>query len=117
MNTAAGSFCPVMARQVRKDEALVRALKDIGADGGTLIHHSQRAWASITFAGTRHALTYRFEGAEAVAHAERMIALLLEHEFTIPGQLVADAEVTNIDHRIDPPYLLLDCELLLLEEA
>ncbi|MFC3097361.1 hypothetical protein [Alteraurantiacibacter palmitatis] len=112
----AGSFHPAIARRIRKDEALVRALKEIGADAGMMIMHAQREWASITFSGVRHSLTYAFDGAEAVAHAERMIALLPEHEFSLPGQLVADAAVTNIEHRIEPPRIVLDCELLVLDE-
>lgn len=83
---------------------------------GNLLVHSERSWASITFAGRRHRLTYAFDGAEAVEHAETMIALLPEHEFAIPGQLVADAAVVSVDHRIHPPRLVADLELLLLDE-
>jgi len=49
---------------------------------------------------------------------ERFIAALPEHEFAIPGQLVADASVTEAEHRLLPaPRLVVRCELLLLEEG
>ena len=79
--------------------------------------HTERSWASITFAGTRHRMVLVFEGAEACEAGESFIAFLPEHEFTIPGQLVADAAVVEVDHTIAPePLMRVMCELLLLEE-
>ena len=83
----------------------------------TIVSHQEKAWASITFAGARHRLELLFEGAEAVEAGELFIAFLPEHEFDIPGQLVADAAVTGVDHTLDPPRLRVSCELLLLEEG
>jgi hypothetical protein len=82
-----------------------------------ILSHSETAWASITFAGTRHRLELLFEGAEAVAAGETFIAELPEHEFAIPRQLVADAAVVEVDHRLDPPRLAVTIELLLLEDC
>jgi hypothetical protein len=45
------------------------------------------------------------------------ITFLPEHEFAIPGQLVADAAVVEVDHRLTPPRMIVTCELLLLEEG
>jgi hypothetical protein len=46
------------------------------------------------------------------------IVFLPEHEFMLPGQLVADAAVTEVDHRLIPePRLTVSVELLLLEEG
>lgn len=82
-----------------------------------ILSHDERSWASVTFAGTRHRLELAFEGAEAVEAGERLIAFLPEHEFVIPRQLVADAAVTAVDHRLSPqPRLAVTCELLLLDE-
>ena len=69
------------------------------AGQATIVSHDEKSWASITFAGTRHRLELAFEGAEAVEAGELFIAFLPEHEFAIPGQLVADAAVTAVDHR------------------
>ncbi len=83
---------------------------------GQLLTHSKKAWASITFAGTRHRVSLLFAGAEAVAAGEAFIAALPDHEFSIPGQLVADASVSEVEHRIVPdPRLAVTCELLLEE--
>ena len=80
--------------------------------------HREKAWASITFAGARHTVTLLFASDEAVAAGEHFIAALPDHEFAIPGQLVADAIVTEVDHRLLPaPRLVVTCELLLLEEG
>ena len=49
---------------------------------------------------------------------ERFVAELPDHEFAIAGQLVADAGVSEVEHRMVPdPRLLVRCELLLLEDA
>lgn len=96
---------------------LRRALMELAEHRAEVLEHHEKSWASITFSGVRHRLTMRFEGSEAVEAGERFIAFLPEHEFAIPGQLVADAEVTAVDHRLEPPLMLLTCELLLLEEG
>ncbi|MBY6014506.1 hypothetical protein KUV75_06270 [Qipengyuania gaetbuli] len=85
---------------------------------GQVLTHTEKAWASITFAGTRHTLALLFAGDEAVEAGERFVAELPDHEFAIAGQLVADAGVSEVEHRMVPdPRLLVRCELLLLEDA
>lgn len=99
-------------------DRLRQALVSLGDYRGQVITHSERAWASITFAGARHTLALLFAGEEAVEAGERFIAALPEHEFALPGQLVADAAVTEAEHRLLPhPRLVVQCELLLLEEG
>src|SRR5687768_12516520 len=81
------------------------------ADGkATILTQHERNWASVTFAGSRHQIELLFEGDEAIAAAELFIAFLPEHEFTIPGQLVADAAVTAVDHRLEPPRMVVSVE-------
>ena len=92
-------------------------LLELARGQATLLAHDEMAWASVTFAGVRHRVELTFEGAEAVEAGECFIAFLPEHEFVIPGQLVADAAVTAVDHRLEPPRLAVTCELLLLEEG
>ena len=96
---------------------LRQALLTLARNRATILGHDEKSWASITFAGTRHRLELAFEGAEAVEAGELFIAFLPEHEFAIPGQLVADAAVTAVDHRLEPPRMVVSCELLLLEEG
>lgn len=114
---------------VRKVDAAPRRIRTIAdrlrdavqaiADGrGTVVSHTERAWVSITFAGTRHELVMRFEGIEEVEAGEQLIERLPEHEFSIPGQLCADATVTSVEHMFGPvETLTVTAVLLLLEES
>lgn len=99
-------------------DRLRAALMALSGQRGQIVTHSERSWASITFTGARHRLAMQFSGAEAVAAGEHFIAALPDHEFTIPGQLVAEATVIEAEHRLIPsPRLVLQCELLLLEDV
>jgi hypothetical protein len=98
-------------------ERLREALLSLAGGKAAIRSHDQKNWASITFAGARHRIELEFAGEEAVQTGELFIAFLPEHEFAIPGQLVADAAVTAVDHRLDPPLMRVSCELLLLEEG
>ncbi len=96
---------------------LRQALVDLAQGKAEVLSHNERSWASVTFAGARHRVELAFAGPEAVEAGELFIALLPEHEFALPGQLVADAAVTEVDHRFDPPLMRVTCELLLLDES
>ncbi|HTM96404.1 MAG TPA: hypothetical protein VL100_11390 [Croceibacterium sp.] len=99
-------------------DRLREALSALAQGQAQVLTHSETAWASVTFAGTRHRVELAFEGAEAIEAGECFIALLPEHEFAVPGQLVADATVVEVDHRLAPePKLTIVAELLLLEEG
>lgn len=94
------------------------ALVTVSGGYGLITQHRERSWASITFTGTRHHLTLEFSGHEACDAAENFIAALPEHEFTIPGQLVADAAITSVDSTVLPqPCMIVTCELLLLVDS
>lgn len=111
---------PIPPRQPRRLAAddLREALQELGDRNFRIASHRETAWASITFAGTRHRLELLFEGAEGVAAGETFIDALPEHEFDIRGQLVADAAVMEVDHRLIPePRMAVAVELLLLEDA
>ena len=97
---------------------LLRALITLGDGSGELLEHSQRDWASATFTGSRHRFTLDYAGADPIDHAEDLIAALPDHEFHIPGHIVADATVVAVTHRVLPePGLTLTCELLLLADG
>jgi hypothetical protein len=112
-----GSFHPGIAQQVGRDRALVRQLEALAGGEGLMLVHASRAWASITFAGSRHSFTWAFDGRDAVEAGEAMIAALPDHEFSVPGHLVADAAVGSAEQRADPPRLVVEFEILLLEDA
>lgn len=94
------------------------ALMQLTGGAGSVLAHEERAWASITFAGTRHEVVLEFCGPEAVAAGEELIERLPDHEFSLPGQLVADATITKVDHRFGAMERLeVTAVLLLLEEG
>jgi len=94
------------------------ALMKLAQGHASLLTHEEKAWASITFSGTRHEVMLDFDGAEAVAAGEEFIEELPEHEFRIPGQLVAEAAVREVDHRFGADErLVVTAVLLLLEEG
>lgn len=98
--------------------ALLQALLELAGGSAELVSHAERAWASVTFSGTRHNVRLRFTGIEAVAAGERFIDALPDHEFTLLRQLVADAAVVQAQHTALPePWLEVEVQLLLLEDA
>jgi hypothetical protein len=107
---------PIHTRRETADR-LREALLELAQGEATILSHAEKSWASVTFSGARHRLELMFDGAEAIEAAERFIVFLPEHEFDILGQLVADATVTEVDHRLEPPRMTVRCELLLLKEA
>ncbi|MCK0127900.1 hypothetical protein [Erythrobacter sp. F6033] len=95
------------------------ALITLSEGRASVLSHEEKAWASITFAGTRHEMMLDFDGKEAVEVGEEFIANLPEHEFHIPGQLVAEATIREVDHRFngDDERMVVTAVLLLLEES
>lgn len=111
--------CAEARRGMRAGEQLRAQLIALAGGAGTVRVHSERAWASITFSGTRHTVQIRFEG-DAIDGGEAMIEAAPEHEYTIPGQLVADVAVIDVDHRqLEDEHWRMDVtiEALLLEEG
>ena len=94
------------------------ALLVLAESPAQLLTHEEKSWASITFTGTRHEFMLNFDGHEAIEAGERFIAALPDHEFSIPGQLVADATVSSVKHTTLPsPHLEVTVTLLLLEDV
>jgi len=110
---------PKKAPRQRKStrDRLAEALQSLAQGKGRILNHSEKSWASITFAGARHRLELEFAGNAAVEAGECFITFLPEHEFAIPGQLVADAAIAQVDHILDPPRMAVACEVLVLEES
>ena len=99
-------------------EKLREALSLLAGGKAQILAHSERAWASITFSGARHSVELAFEGVAAAKAGEHFIAELPDHEFAIPGQLVADAAILSVDHTMLPDVrLVVKAEMLLLQDA
>lgn len=98
--------------------SLLATLLELGQGRAELVRHSEHSWASATFAGTKHCVELAFTGAEALEAAESLIAALPDHEFDLPGQLVADACVVTCEQAMLPqPRMVLEIEVLLLDDA
>jgi len=99
-------------------DRLREALLTLAQGHVSLLTHEETALASITFSGTRHEVMLDFDGSEAVRAGEEFIDELPDHEFRIPGQLVADATVREVDHRFGAEErMMVTAVLLLLEEG
>ncbi len=112
------SIRPARRQRRTPGQRLRLALSELCSGHGEIVQHDEKAWASITFSGARHTLRLTFEGADAVEAGETFVAILPEHEFAIPSQLVADATIVSVEHALLPqPRMLVECELLLLVDA
>ncbi|MCC6924766.1 MAG: hypothetical protein IT549_02950 [Novosphingobium sp.] len=97
---------------------LLSAVLELAQGQAELLRHSERAWASVTFSGSKHTVVLAFDGADKVLAGETLIDALPEHEFTLPRLLVADAAVVRVEHSALPqPRLEVEVELLVLDEA
>ena len=98
--------------------ALLSTLLELGQGKAELLHHAEQPWASATFAGSRHSVRLAFSGLDGIVAAEELLNTLPEHEFNLPGQLVADAAITKVDQTMLPePRMALEIEVLLLEDG
>ncbi|MEO6093557.1 MAG: hypothetical protein ABIT04_02870 [Novosphingobium sp.] len=105
-------------REARPWLPLLNAVLGLAGSHAQLLSHGERAWASITFAGSRHTIALTFAGEDGAAAAEAFIAALPEHEFSIRGRLVADATVVSVDHALLPaPSVTVQAEFLLLDDG
>lgn len=78
--------------------------------------HRVTPWASITFSGTRHEIDFLFTS-DNIVNGEELIERLPDQEFTIPGHLVCDADISSIDHQFGKNETLkVTATLLLLDE-
>ena len=98
--------------------ALLSAVLDLAEGKAELLRHGERAWASATFTGSRHTLALTFAGTDGIHAADRFIAALPDHEFAIPGQVVADAAIVAVSEEAVPaPRIEVEVGLLLLDDC
>lgn len=72
-------------------------------------------WHGGIFSGERHLVTLRFEGSAAVASARRLLNRLEDHEFSLPGVIVADIGLAGAFARRGCRSLTI--EALVIDEA
>lgn len=80
---------------MRAEAALRRALGAMFAEAAVTANIGNirsRAWASATFAGTRHELELGLSG----AGAEALIAGIGERELELPGHILIDIAATEV---------------------
>ena len=76
-----------------------------------------RSWASATFAGARHELTFRIEGEGADAAAELFLATLTEAEFELRNHILADIALVADERPDGGNRVRISLEALTVEDA
>ena len=96
--------------------ALLRALS--GRFEGLMLSIEEirsRSWASATFIGARHELSFRVEGAGAGAAADAFLADLSTAEFVLRGHILADIALVSEERRDGEDAVTLSLEALTVE--
>lgn len=75
-----------------KSHPLIRALARLFPDAAFHVIGA-RDWCSMTFSGQLLTIHCNPANAELLEYYDRLSAILAEHEFSIPGLLVADISV------------------------
>lgn len=90
------ALSPVPARSAAADDAtrIYRSIAQLIGPACELVTATERPWASATFSGARHSLRLQIALPDADAPAPPGLDRLPDHEFALPGQLVADCAVT-----------------------
>jgi hypothetical protein len=90
--------------------AFLRALRLLIPEADLNIIH-ERPWHSLTFGGTQICIAVSMTTAEATCGSP-LSALLTEHEFCLPRQIVADIAVTQAVVADGAHCLMIDALLL-----
>ena len=76
--------------------ALLRAIRVRFGNVRIIIEEVRsRSWASATFAGARHELTFRIEGGRAHEAADAFLADMESAEFSLRGHILADIALVS----------------------
>lgn len=75
-----------------------------------------RSWASVTFAGARHELTFRVSGEGAGEAADRFLAQLEAKEFDLNGHIMADIALVSEERRDSDDWVRISLEALTVED-
>lgn len=94
---------------------LLRALlrrAGVDRDRILLMEFRSEAWNSLTFDGERHRISLRVPGPGAEAVLYRLLDGLADHEFAIPGHVVADIACNGDALFADDGSAVLELEAL-----
>lgn len=73
-------------------------------------------WQSLTFIGEQHKICLRIPGADSLEIASGLIDGIEEHEFPVPGHVVADIAVVRGPDLGEDGSVALEIEALTVEE-
>lgn len=76
-----------------------------------------RSWASATFAGARHEISFRIDGEGAGAAADAFLANLSTTEFSLRGHILADIALVAEERRDDSESVRISLEALTVEDV
>ncbi|KUR76162.1 hypothetical protein [Novosphingobium sp. Fuku2-ISO-50] len=103
--------------RVTSGQRLAQALFDLAGPLARLVRHGETQWSSATFTGSRHTFVLRFQGAEAVDHAEALTLAISDDEVTVLGALIAEITVTRFSQTLLPePEAEIEISALLLDQ-
>lgn len=104
-----GAILPSAPRPMRRDchGRLLTALLDRAGQESEVVDSGITGWASATFIGARHRVTLAVRGEQAMERAELLRDALPEAEFAIPGHIVADLTVDQVEQDGDAAILTL----------
>lgn len=80
---------------------LLRALADLAGPDARIASSASRPWASATFTGAQHDVMLILEGQDCAGRLAGLAAELPDHEFRIPGHIVADVAVDDVEYGQD----------------
>lgn len=75
-----------------------------------------RSWASATFAGARHELTFRIAGEGAAEAADEFISHLEAREFELHGHIMADIALVSEEREDGGNSVRISLEALTVED-
>jgi hypothetical protein len=109
-------FQPANPRPQRRDchGRLLAAIEAIAGEGTSIDHAGMRPWCSATFIGAQHCILLRMSDVGSVEQSEAMATRLREAEYLLPGHIVADVAVDEIDH--DAKGCVLSLAVLTIED-
>ena len=98
--------------------AFLRAVRTSFADCDIVVEELRsRSWASATFTGARHELTFRVNGERAKAEADAFLSNLSAAEFELRGHVMADIALVSEERKDGEDWVRISLEGLTVEDC